>query len=148
MRRTKYFLVFILSISFCENVFSQKESPKNVSWEGLKDVKFTQKFSKEYEVEFDYPTFGESVKKLESQVVQIKGYSIPLDPQTYILSALPMAACFFCGGAGPESVIQLNFQSLPDIHVDQIITVRGTFKLNYDNLQELNYILEDVSLLE
>lgn len=86
---------------------------RTITWEDLKDVKFSRKFIKEEDMYFLFPTFGEKVKRLNGCEVQIKGYMIPVDPEgrIYVLSARPMASCFFCGAAGPETIIQLNLKT-------------------------------------
>lgn len=92
-----------------------------------------------------YPEFGDKVKALESKEVEIRGYMIPVDPaeNVFVLSAYPMAACFFCGGSGPESIIQLKMKKPRRFSTDEVWTVKGTLKLNADNIEELNYILQD-----
>lgn len=117
---------------------------RTVSWDDLKDVKFTRKFIKEEDMYFLFPTFGEKVKKLNGTELQIKGYMIPVDPEdkVYVLSAQPMASCFFCGGSGPETIIQLNLKTRKKFRTDEIWTVKGKFRLNADNLEECNYVLD------
>lgn len=117
---------------------------RTVSWDDLKDVKFTRKFIKEEDMYFLFPTFGEKVKKLNGTELQIKGYMIPVDPEdkVYVLSARPMASCFFCGGSGPETIIQLNLKTRKKFRTDEIWTVKGKFRLNADNLDECNYVLD------
>ena len=135
-----FILIFCLEMAYSQDVLTQK-----INWGSLWDVKFVKKFNKQYELDFLYPTFGASLKKLEGNFVEIKGYVIPIEQNFYVLSAKPMAACFFCGGSGPESIIQLNFSTKQKYKTDQIITVKGKLRLNAENVDELNYILEDAS---
>jgi hypothetical protein len=66
-----------------------------------------------------------------------------------VLSAFPYSSCFFCGQAGPESVIEIQFaKQYTGLRMDKIITVRGTLRLNADDILQLNYILEDVEIVE
>jgi len=118
---------------------------RTITWEDLKDVKFSRKFVKEEDMYFLFPAFGEKVKKLNGQALQIKGYMIPVDPEDkiYVLSARPMASCFFCGAAGPETIIQLNLKNRKKFRTDEIWTVRGRFRLNAENLDECNYVLDE-----
>lgn len=140
------FVLFLIVISI--QGYSQDISTQKITWATLRDVKFTKKFNKEYELDFLYPTFGASLQKLEGKFVEIKGYVIPVNQTLYVLSAKPMAACFFCGGSGPESILQLNFTTKNRFKTDQIITVKGKFRLNPDNVDDLNYILDDASLIQ
>lgn len=93
---------------------------------------------------FLYPEFGDKVKALEGKEIEIRGYMIPvnLTENVYVLSAYPIAACFFCGSSGPESIIQLKLKQPRRFMTDEIWTVKGILKLNADNLEELNYILQ------
>ncbi|MCP9746056.1 DUF3299 domain-containing protein [Lacihabitans sp. CS3-21] len=135
-------------IIFAIQGYAQETLTQKINWVTLRDVKFTKKFNKEYELDFLYPSFGASLLKLEGKYVEIKGYVIPVSQNLYVLSAKPMAACFFCGGSGPESIIQLNFATKNRFKTDQIITVKGKFRLNSDNVDDLNYILDDASLIQ
>lgn len=94
-----------------------------------------------------YPSFGESVKKMAGKEVQISGYVIPVDynENFYVLSAFPYSACFFCGGAGPESVISLKFKDKSErFKTDTKLEVKGRLELNSSDIYEMNYILRDV----
>jgi hypothetical protein len=145
MRKIIWFLI-ILNSSFVAK--SNIDTPVKINWSNLKDVKFKRKFNDEINQYLLYPTFGESIKKLQGKKVEIKGYVIPISQEFYVLSAFPMASCFFCGGSGPESIIQLNFNKTKRYRTDQIITVVGILKLNAENIEDLNYILEEVSEIE
>lgn len=114
-----------------------------ITWQDLADVKFAPKLNKEIGEYFLYPTFGKKVLALDNKVVEIKGYMIPLSAEENVLviSSKPMAACFFCGGSGPESVVQVKLKKPVKFKTDQIATIRGQLKLNPDNIEELNYIL-------
>ena len=51
-------------------------------------------------------------KALENKVITIKGFLIPLQEQKkhsyFLLSAFPFDQCFYCGKAGPETVIEVT----------------------------------------
>jgi len=145
MRKIKFVLILIILVI---QGYAQETLTQKITWVILRDVKFTKKFNKEYELDFLYPTFGASLLKLEGKYVEIKGYVIPVSQNLYVLSAKPMASCFFCGGSGPESILQLNFNTKNRFKTDQIITVKGKFRLNSNNVDDLNYILDDASLIQ
>ena len=128
----------------------RKAEPVKLSWEILRDVTFKKKWYAEESVYMLYPTFGQSIQKLSGKTVDLTGYILPVDLEsnTYVLSAFPYSACFFCGGAGPESVVSLKFKKTDKkFKTDERHTFRGTFKLNADNIYELNYILADAEVL-
>lgn len=78
-----------------------------------------------------YPSILES--QFEGQEVQIAGYLIPMDIEanTYALSKNPFSQCFFCGNAGPETVIELKFEEDPGrFATDKFLPIKGNLQLN------------------
>ena len=66
-----------------------------------------------------------------------------------MLSANPYSSCFFCGQAGPESVMEIQLLKQYDgLRMDQVITFKGKLRLNADDIYQLNYILEDAEVVE
>ncbi|KAA9357073.1 MULTISPECIES: DUF3299 domain-containing protein [Larkinella] len=125
--------------------------PVKLSWETLRDVTFKKKWYPEESVYMLYPTFGAGIQKLSGKPVELTGYVLPVDYESnlYVLSAFPYSACFFCGGAGPESVVSLKFKKNGlKFKTDERRTFRGTLKLNADNIYELNYIIADAEMVE
>ena len=125
--------------------------PVKLSWETLRDVTFKKKWYPEESVYMLYPTFGQGIQKLSGKAVELTGYVLPVDYESnlYVLSAFPYSACFFCGGAGPESVVSLKFKKTGrKFKTDERRTFHGTLKLNADNIYELNYILADAEMVE
>ena len=106
---------------------------------------FEKRFSADLGIYLLTATFGPSVKALDQHEVIIKGFLIPLDPMgtQYVLSRYPMANCFFCGGAGPETVVELRLHpnSIRRYKMDEVHTFKGTLSLNADNAESLNYII-------
>jgi hypothetical protein len=96
------------------------------------------------------PTFPLFMRKIEGQIVQMKGFVIPLeetgDATTMIISANSYTSCFFCGQAGPESVMDIRLKN-PELSKrykqDEQVTFRGRLKLNETNFDYFNYILEE-----
>lgn len=122
-------------------------------WSTLAQVEFEWAYSEIVDQEVPFPAFNATLKVLDGQRVQVSGYAIPLeetgDETFVILSAFPYSQCFFCGAAGPESVIDILAGSkLPRLSVDEKLTFRGRLRLNDDDLRYLNYILEEAELVE
>lgn len=143
-----YKIIFIsLFISFCSFV---TDEPQKISWEVLKDVTFKKKWYEKESIFMLYPTFGPQVKKVENKIVSIKGYMVPVDPESnqYVLSAYPYSMCFFCGGAGPESVMGLKLKKNKKFKTDEIHTFKGKLELNVNDIYELTYLLTDAEVLE
>jgi len=136
----------LICFIFLSMVFSiPLSAQKLITWETLGDVKFQKSFSAELGIDLLTATFGPSVKALDQQEVIIKGFMIPLDPlgTQYVLSRFPMANCFFCGGAGPETVVELRLHpnSIRRYKMDEVHMFKGTLLLNADNAESLNYII-------
>jgi hypothetical protein len=80
-------------------------------WQVLAEVGFNSKKDKSgYLVE--EPVFSKALKHWNGKKVRLKGYVIPVseigDQDKFILSALPFNVCYFCGAAGPETVIEVE----------------------------------------
>lgn len=126
-------------------------NPVSVSWKQLADVRFSKKLNRELDMYFLYPNFGASVMQLEGKEIMVRGYMIPVDSENdvYVLSAQPMAMCFFCGGAGPESIIELQFRDKRQrFKTDAVKTISGKLVLNRDDVEHLNYILKDAVVIK
>ena len=116
-----------------------------IKWDDLLDVRYSTTFDGAAGYVYMKPTYGPSLLALDGKVVEIKGYVLPMDTEgkTYALSAFPYSACFFCGGGGRESIMDLQLAD-PDkrYSTDDIATFRGVFRLNDDQFG-LNYVLEE-----
>ena len=145
--RNKIILAITISLFFVSNIFSQNI----ITWELLKNVEFDEIWSEEFQAYYMVPKFSESVKEMDGKEVQIRGFIIPVDivQDYYVLSANPYSSCFFCGQAGPESVMEIQMiKKYEGLRMDQVITYKGTLKLNVDDIYQLNYILEDAEIVE
>ena len=140
----------IVLISFLFS-FKMAEEPLGITWKNLKDVRFKKKYFEEVGMVFLVPYFGESVKKLEGKEVTIKGYMIPTDVSgdNYVISANPMSSCFFCGGSGPESMVEINFKKKKNrFKMDEIRTIKGVLKLNEMDIEHMNFILNKAEIID
>ncbi len=112
-----------------------------MSWDDFYDVRFEEK-SEGYLL----PIFGQSLLWMDGEEIYISGYVIPLDFQQniYVISAFPNASCFFCGGAGPESVMELQLKNATrNYRTDEWKRFKGRLCLNRDDENHMHYILED-----
>lgn len=141
-------IIILLLLGLIQKLVAQEFEAKNITWNDLKDVRFQKKLNVELGMFFFYPTFGPKVVALNGREIIIKGYTIPIDTEgTFVVSQNPMSMCFFCGKAGPESMMQLNFHRKQRFKTDEIHTFKGRLRLNPDNINELNYILEEAILM-
>tara|TARA_B110000971_G_scaffold12319_1_gene11579 strand:+ start:528 stop:968 length:441 start_codon:yes stop_codon:yes gene_type:complete len=143
----KIILLTTFFIMFMGHFFSQNI----ITWELLKDVEFDEIWSEEFQAYYMVPKFSKSVKEMDGKEVQIRGFIIPVDivQDYYVLSANPYSSCFFCGQAGPESVMEIQMvKKYEGLRMDQVITYQGTLRLNIDDIYQLNYILEEAQIIE
>ena len=132
---------------------AQSEDYIRIKWNDLAYVEFEERYNTNFQQFMSYPIFDKSVQALDGKKVIISGYLIPLNETPNqaltVLSANPYNSCFFCGGAGPETVMTVNPKGkMKDINMDKRITLKGTFKLNSNDLYALFYILNDAQLVE
>lgn len=134
-------LLGVLIASSCQAQYEK------IDWGFLAKVTWDDRYFPAYDETVWYPDFSKEVLAADSSLVEIQGYIIPIDVESgfYVLSANPFASCFFCGNAGPESVIELQFtEPLKNTYkTDEIATFRGRLKLNWDDLEHCNYILQN-----
>ncbi|TAE03388.1 MAG: hypothetical protein EAZ97_01530 [Bacteroidetes bacterium] len=109
-------------------------------WKKLMSVKY------EIGADFYRPKFNAKVLALQGQNIELKGFMIPIEEvsvgkDAFLISYYPFAACFFCGGAGPESVAEVK-PSKPIPYRESAIKIRGKLILNDDPEKILkNYFL-------
>ncbi|MEO9476526.1 MAG: DUF3299 domain-containing protein [Cyclobacteriaceae bacterium] len=119
-------------------------------WETLEDVTFRNSYSSELETIIDIPNFGSQLLSQNGKSIKIRGYYLPFElknPKGIILSKFPYSSCFFCGGAGLESVAEVHFSTKPlEFHPDEIVTVKGTLQLNQDDFEHLVFIVTHAEL--
>ena len=139
-----------LFLSFFFLFISMTYAQKSVSWETLADITFEEKYYKEVDMQLLFPVFGPGPKASEKKEVKIAGYAIPVDAEgtLWVLSRYPNSSCFFCGGAGPESVVELQFKETKRqaIKMDQFVTFKGILHLNDSDIDHMNYILKDARI--
>jgi hypothetical protein len=121
-------------------------------WALIARTKFDAKYNDKVGEYYLYPTFPDDLKSRVGKEFILEGYYLPLDIEGggyIILSKFPYAQCFFCGGAGPESIVEVTFKDKqPKFEADQYIRVSGKLKLNEGNVDHGNFILEEAVLVE
>ncbi len=126
---------------------------EHLSWTTLADVKWNTVYDSLLGTTIVEAEYGATLKKYDTKVVIIKGYIIPLDAMgfNYALSRTNYASCFFCGQAGPETVMEIKLKpkSIPPHKQNELqLSFKGTLRLQPDNRNGLHYILEQASEIE
>ena len=141
MRRS---LFIILMIGFVSTYGIAQEE---LTWDDFADVNFEPVYNEKYDVYFLMPKFGEKIQAFRGEQITITGYFLDISGsgEVFLVSKNRMASCFFCGAAGPETIVEVSFKEKPSFRTDQIITVTGVLELNRNNVNHCNYLLNDAS---
>jgi hypothetical protein len=127
-------------------------SAQTDGWLSFAKTKFDAKYNDKAGEYFLYPTFPADLKSMVGKEFSLEGYYLPIDVEGnayIILSKFPYSQCFFCGGAGPESIAEVFFKTNPGkFEPDQYIRVKGKLKLNDADLEHGNFILEEAVLIK
>lgn len=96
--------------------------------------------------EIDLPDFSDGLKEKAGKRITLEGYIIPLQQSSaqdyFVLSRFPYQSCFFCGAAGPETVVEV-YSDREFKYTDERVKVTGTLFLNPDDPLRLFFILKD-----
>jgi hypothetical protein len=139
--------ICVLGFLSCNRVSEPPSIP--LTWNMLKKTTFIKKEMVGSPKPVDFPLFPAEMKALEGKLVRMTGYVIPVeetgDDAVLVLSAVPYSSCFFCGGAGPETImdVRLKTKTKKPFKKDDTVTFRGQLKLNDSDLMFFNYILEN-----
>lgn len=120
-----------------------------LSWEMLSDVSFPKLGDQDLDTLAYYPLYGSETVQMHDRRVVVQGFIIVVDKRKghYVLSRHPFAACYFCGGGGVESIIDVVFlEEAPELRTDDYVSLEGTFLLNPENLEFGIYLLKDAEL--
>jgi len=118
-----------------------------MTWQQLADVSIEKVEDKKNFMTYNEAKFGEELLVLDSTEIYISGYLIPIDAMglTYALSRNPNASCFFCGGAGPETVILLRVkpENYKRYATDTRMSFSGRLRMNENDRDSFIYVLEN-----
>lgn len=121
-------------------------------WDAFARTKFETKYNEKAKEYFMSPVFPPELKALVGKEVDLEGYYMPIEvpgDAYIILSKFPFSQCFFCGGAGPESIAEVTFKVKPGkFEADQFIRIKGKLKLNEKDLEHGNFLVEDAVLVK
>ncbi len=142
----KYLLSCIVVAAIGTQCLAQSDG-----WSLFAKTKFEAKYSDKAAEYFLYPVFAPELKDLVGKEISLEGYYLPIDVDGdayIILSKFPYSQCFFCGGAGPESIAEVTFKAKHEkFTMDQYIRVKGKLKLNEGDIDHGNFILEEATLI-
>jgi hypothetical protein len=142
------YLSIIIVLTICAH--SHVEAQSDI-WKTLGKITFVKKYDELLGFKVDMPVFGAEVKALAGKEVTVKGYIIPIEGYKshteFVFSAYPYNMCFFCGGAGPETVMEV-FAKEPIKYTADPIVIKGKLGLNENDINRLMYELKDVVIVK
>ncbi len=143
----KMWTIISLMVLLIGGVADTVQGQEVLDWVTLADVKFKKEYSEELTLEYDVATFGDLIKQFDGKEVQISGYVIALDALgvSFVLSRNPNATCFFCGGGGPETIVDIKVKpkALKRYKMDERKTFKGILKMYPDNSGSFIYLLTE-----
>jgi len=144
-------IVFIplLAFAFIASPLTGQTGTTESLWKTLAKITYKKEYDDFLGFKIDKPVFSEEIKALNGKEVRVKGFIIPVEgykgQKEFILSAFPYSMCFFCGGAGPESVMNVSAIEPIEYSAESVI-LTGKLYLNSDDVNELMYSLKDARL--
>lgn len=151
----KRILILSMSLLVAMSTFAQGEEvvaePNTNLWKTLSKITYKKEYDEFLGFKIDKPVFAKSIQEIEDTEVEVKGYIIPVEGykshSEFIFSAYPYNMCFFCGGAGPETVMEVE-STVPVEYTAEQVTLVGKLKLNPDDINRLMYLLVDARPVE
>ena len=145
-------LTTILAALFlvCAVQSAEAQSADNM-WKTLAKITFKKEYDEMLGFKVDVPVFSKEIMAKEGQEVTVRGYIIPVEGykshKEFVFSAFPYNMCFFCGGAGPETVMEVEAKN-PVKYTAEAVTLKGKLRLNSLDINRLMYLLEDAELVK
>ena len=120
----------------------------------LNDVKVKYRLSLKYQAMLPKAKFGDKLEEINGKEIAIEGFYLPGDMTGYIfvLSRAPSSMCFFCSGAGIETIVEMNIKKdemdkFRKLKTDDYIAIKGKLRLNNTDEEHLIYIVDDVEFV-
>jgi len=119
------------------------QNPTEVTWKMLGQIDFVKQ-KNPYYGEVMFPMINGSLKALQGKKIKASGFIVPIDNKSYALSKNVFAQCFFCGNAGPETIMGIKFKGdTPRLKTDTYVTIEGKFRYNDNDIDDWIYHIED-----
>lgn len=119
-------------------------------WSLFENATFKDVFLEEYGAYASLLNDDPEIVALNDRQITIKGYHIPvMEEELIILSKYPNANCFFCGGAGLETILEVRLMEPPKkrFEMDEVLTFKGRLIINTEDWNLVSFILEDAELV-
>ncbi|MEN7551398.1 hypothetical protein AAG747_26010 [Rapidithrix thailandica] len=140
--------ISLLIVLGCLFVSAGVKAQTSVSWKQLGKLTWNNYYDEALGFDVSQPVFSDDLKKFEGKEVKLSGYIIPVDVdgEYMVLSAFPFSNCFFCGNAGPETVMEVDIKPDRDL-LNKKVEIKGLLELNDDNFYQLIFRLNKAQVL-
>src|SRR5690554_8176338 len=102
--------VFLMSFSpkdlGVKNERTEFQKPTEITWQLLGQIDFVKQ-KNAYYGEVMYPMINSTLKALRGKKIKVWGCIVPYDSKSYALTKNGFAQCFFCGIAGPDTMMRI-----------------------------------------
>ena len=137
-----FFSILVLSLCYASDISAQ--DTENV-WSTLALMKMERENANVISTESRIIPL---IEALDGREIIVKGYIIPLSGKKaqshFMFSAYPYANCYFCGNAGPESVMETFAKDGDEIkYSENAITLKGVFKFTSRDPNDIMFTLEN-----
>ncbi len=134
-----------------DSIESKGSEKKENVWKTLGKITFKKQYDELLGFKVDIPVFSDVVKNLDGKEIEVRGYIIPTEGykshKEFVFSAFPYNMCFFCGGAGPETVMEI-VAAEPIKFTAEAVTLKGILHTNNEDINRLIYSMTDVVLIK
>ncbi len=141
----------ILLLCFFVVAGSAQEKKAPSLWKTLSKITYKKEYDELMGFKIDKPVFSDAIKNMADKEVTVKGYIIPVEGykshNEFILSAFPYNMCFFCGGAGPETVMEVEAIEGVEYTAEPIV-LKGKLTLNAEDINRLMFLLTDAVIVD
>ena len=142
------YLLFTGLLLLTVGLFAQSTAAS--TWQDLAKVTYEKKYDELLGFKVDVPVFGRISGPWRAKPSRLAATSYRSRATRATMNSssapTPYNMCFFCGGAGPETVMEVTATE-PVKYSTSRITLRGTLTLNDSNINQLMYLLSDAELV-
>ncbi len=122
----------------------QSTNAEVITWSLLGKINYENRPHKDYPDGVMYPKVNQELKTKKGKKITISGFIIPIDNENYALSKNVFAQCFFCGNAGPETIMGIKFKGATKrLKTDQYVTLEGIFRYNETDVEDWIYHIDN-----
>ncbi|MFT4759243.1 MAG: hypothetical protein ACI9XO_000130 [Paraglaciecola sp.] len=146
----------IVLICFLFLFRNEAQAQKKNVWSTLGMMKYERQFSEHDGINANRgggSKFRPLIEALDGEEIEVIGYIIPLSgkkAQSHLMfSMYPFATCFFCGNAGPETVMEVFMKDDKKVEfTEEAITLKGKFKFLSNRTDDVMFHLEFAEKIE